>query len=74
MIDEVSIDHRIFDVLSEIVYGTIAIGLKLRFTRINYILCILIHNIEEKDNLVKVLDNPIFCRHTKFSIPFQVGN
>ena len=62
MIDEVSIDHRIFDVLSEIVYGTIAIGLKLRFTNITDILCILIHNIEEKDDLVKVSEKPIFCR------------
>ena len=62
MIDEVSIDHRIFDVLAKVVYGTIAIGLKLRFTNITDILCILIHNIEEKDDLVKVSEKPIFCR------------
>ena len=74
MIDEVSIDHRIFDVLSEIVYGTIAIGLKLRFTNIADILSFFIHNIEEKDNLVKASEKPIFCRHKKFSIPSQVGN
>ena len=74
MIDEVSIDHRIFDVLAKIVYGTIAIGLELGFTKIAYILCILIYNMQEKDNLVKVLEKPILCRHKKFSIPFQVGN
>ena len=74
MIDEVSIYHRIFDVLAKIVYRTITIGLKLRFTKIAYILCILICNIREKDNLVKVSEKPIFCRHKNLCIPFQVGN
>ena len=74
MIVEVSIDHRIFDVLAKIVYGTIAVGLELRFAKIGYILCILFHNIEEKDSLVKVLEKPILRRHKKLFLPFQVGN
>ena len=77
LIDEVSIDHRIFDILAEIRYRTITIGLKLAFTKIS--LHSLIYNIQEKILWYQLLnqiclEKATFYRHKNLRIPFLVGN